>query len=178
VQTGKARLPGPRAPPVEYPRSADPAIDPFVTTVYTNGGDRIVGAGVEYPAGTLSYDTGLSVDVTDTQVFIAFNQGTFGFAPAAFNGFQLTLLGGDPLFASLNGTLTTLAPLAWEVVGGNVLQVNMAGVDNPGGRPFVTVFDLRTTDSTTVIPVPGALLLALSGLGLLGFTARRSRTAD
>jgi hypothetical protein len=147
---------------------------PDAGTVYANGGNAVVGAGVEFPAGFMpSYNSNLQVDITDTQVFFSFlNSGT-GFDNTAFNGYQLTLLGGGTLFAALDTALTTLTPVSFSIVGGNALQVNMSGLNAPNA--FDTVFNLRTDGGTTVIPVPGALVLALSGLGLLGATVRRAR---
>jgi hypothetical protein len=49
----------------------------------------------------------------------------------------------------------------------------MAGLFASGA--FSTVFDLQATPGTTVIPVPGALLLSLSGLAMLGAAVRRTR---
>ena len=145
---------------------------PNASTVFLNDGNRVVGAGIEYPAGFSTYSSVLQVDVAATQVFFTLTSTT-SFSTTSFNGYQLTLLGGDTFSATLNTALTTLAPVSFAVVGGNVLQVNMSGLYREG--PSATVFDLQVTDGTTVVPVPGALVLALSGLGMLGATLRRSR---
>jgi hypothetical protein len=146
---------------------------PNVGSVLATGGDQVVGGGIEYPEGFMpSYNSNLQVDITDTQVFFSYATGTT-FQNPAFNGYQLTLLGGGTLSAQLDQALTTLAPVSFAIVNGNTLQVNMAGLFASGA--FSTVFDLQATPGTTVIPVPGALLLSLSGLAMLGAAVRRTR---
>lgn len=147
---------------------------PNVGSVFANGGNAVVGAGIEYAAGFMpSYNTALQVDVTDTRVFFSYVGSGTGFGPAAFNGYQLTLLGGGSLFAQLDQQLTTLSPVSFAVVNGNTLQVNMAGLSS--GTSFNTVFNLSMIDGPAVVPVPGALVLSLSGLALLGAAVRRTR---
>ncbi len=45
---------------------------PDPATVYADGGNQVVGAGVEYPAGIFAaYNSSWQVDITDTQMIVS-----------------------------------------------------------------------------------------------------------
>ena len=139
---------------------------PDSSSLYCSSGSAVVGAGVEYAAGCSGFSP-VSIDITDTQVIVG-HSNTGGFASGSFNGFVMSILSG-PLISSLtyNALLSTLGSTGTSFTGTS-MSFNFAS------QGFGTaVFDIGT--GTSAVPVPAALPLLGSALGLMALAGRRKR---
>jgi hypothetical protein len=82
--------------------SVDVSTDyPTETAVYSDGGVKVVGNGVEYPTGSFSgYNPYFSVDLSGNQIIISNAVGTDFTGGVSFNGFVIKDLSGSFLSAT------------------------------------------------------------------------------
>jgi hypothetical protein len=128
----------------------------------------VVGPGIEIPN---IVDNIASLDISDTNLRLNFgSNGNFG-GGVPFNGFILTDINGTiPDFASITiNSATTLAGFDSSrlFIDANTIRVNFVGL------PFQTN-DILSLD---IAAVPEPETVALLGLGLLGMTAVRRKSA-
>jgi hypothetical protein len=90
------------------------------------------------------------------------------FYTIAFNGVSLVTKLGSP--ANDAGYIQ----YSFQVVGTGSDTINLSSIATPG--PGHTFFD--DISVTQAVPEPGTYAMLLTGLGLLGFAARRSRVAE
>ena len=129
----------------------------------------VVGAGTEVPAGCPGFSQ-VAVDITDTQVIIT-HTNTAGWAAGSFTGVILDILSGPTITSlSYNIAASTMANTGLSFTGSQ-MKLNFAGLFGPTAVG-VAVFDVRTASA---VPVPAALPLLATGLGALGFVARRRK---
>jgi hypothetical protein len=144
---------------------------PDLSSLYTDAGNQVVGAGVEYPAGSIS-GYAESIDLSDTQIEVGIPVAV-SFTPVTFNGFVITDLSGVFLSASyVSGVLPASISIA-----GNQLFLNYQGVSTSAAGN--TIIDV-TTNGVAATPLPAALPLfatGLAGLGLLGWRRKRKQVA-
>jgi len=146
---------------------------PNTTSLYTDGGNRVVSDAVEYLMGSFAPYNGLwVVDITDSQMLIewtGFRSGTF--EPAIFNGFFLT---GPPILTAVNDVSSVFAPVSINIVGGNVLQLNYQGL----GVPAFSTSIIDITIDASAVPEPATWISMFGGCVAGILVARRVRRRD
>lgn len=145
---------------------------PDSTTVLVDGGTKVVGAGVEYPALRDFEGVRVDVDVTDTQLIIT-NSGEDGqFTSATFNGFVLTIVSGPELFSAIVNPATPDFFVPFEVsFTADTLTLNYVGLGREG-QPAVAGMPAGTS-SIIDINTPEPATLVLVGSGVAALVARR-----
>lgn len=134
---------------------------PNTTSLYADGGNRVVSDALEYPLGSFaSYNQLWAVDITDSQMLIEWTAFRFGtFQPAIFNGFFLSIVSGPPILTAVNDVSSVFAPVSINIVGGNTLQLNYQGLSVPA---FSTSIIDITTDASAV-PEPATWIPMFGG---------------
>jgi hypothetical protein len=119
------------------------AFYPDTSTLFQDGGLKVVGPGIEYPTGTFSaYNPNISVDLSAAQIDISLNGTSTFFLNASFNGFIITDLSGIFLSASIDAA-SGFSPVSIQI-SGNQLLLNYADLSASGdsimsyGRKLVT----------------------------------------
>jgi hypothetical protein len=140
---------------------------PNSSSLFEDPGDAVVSGAVEYPSGSYpNYNSSWQVDVADTSISITDLLGVgLSFAPAAFNGFVLTVVSGPAITSASIDPASTIVPVDVFISGG-ALFINFQGVEE---EPFGTGI---VNFSTDVVPTPVPAALALFGLGLAALGAR------
>lgn len=140
---------------------------PNLSTVFSGPLTAIVGPTVEFPAGTLAFDG--SLDITDSQIIwtATLNEN---YGAGAFNGFELVFSGAPTITGVSLDSGTTLTPVSFSTMGGNVVLLNLEGLTAVAGQK--TILDV-TTSSPSTTPEPTAIVLLATGL--LGITLAAKR---
>lgn len=113
-----------------------------------------------------------------------FNLISGNFTAAWSNGLQLTITGynGASILHTLTVGLTTTSPLSEVLNWIGLTKVTFStagGTDIEGQNPIRTQFAVDDLKVVAATPIPGSLLLLLTGcgaIGALGFKRRRSAT--
>jgi MYXO-CTERM domain-containing protein len=127
--------------------------------VFDNPGNRVVGAGVEYPAGSYAnYGPDWQIDITDNKLIITWTRAEWvEFQPGAFNGFILDTL-GTPITSASVDPARDFYPVELTV-NGNRIEANFQSEWVPPGPSSAII---------SVVPEPSGLaLLALAVPALL-----------
>jgi hypothetical protein len=149
---------------------------PNTTSLYADGGNKVVSDALEYPVGSFgSYNGFWAVDITDSQMLIEWTAFKFGpFQPAIFNGFFLSIVSGPPILTAVNDVSAVFAPVSINIVGGNVLQLNYQGLSVPAFS--TSIIDITT--GASAVPEPAAWIPVFAG-GVAGIlVTRRLRRLD
>jgi hypothetical protein len=114
-------------------------IAPTVTSVYQDGGIKVVSNGIEYPSNTVA---GNYIDITDNQFIINLgsNETEPSFLATPFNGFVLTIESGPFLSSASVNPASQFSPVNMQIVNGRQLQLNYSGV--PVGPNMRSVIDI------------------------------------
>jgi hypothetical protein len=148
---------------------------PTQGSVCCGSGTAVVGAGVEFPAGSFpAYNTNAFVDVSDLTIDYGQTGGT-SYTGAAFNGFRFyDALGAIPPITGVTvDGATTLAGFDASRVSFDAdnIYINMQGL-SAGGAHLVR---LDVQFGTIAVPEPSAILLLGSGLIALAIPVWRRR---
>ncbi len=140
---------------------------PNQTTVYSDGGNKVVGPGVEYGEGTFAtYNPSMSIDLSDNQLILSMNGSSTTFLTGAFNGFEIKdLSGGVFTAASVDGSSNFNPVITFS---GNTLFLNYQGLDASG----ISVIDFQVSSA---VPEPSTWAMMLLGFCGLGFFAYRRK---
>jgi len=139
---------------------------PNTTSLYADGGNRVVSGALEYPVGSFaSYNGFWAIDITDSQMLLewtGFRPGTF--QPTLFNGFFLSIISGPAILTAVNDVSSVFSPISINVVGGNVLQLNYQGLRTPAFS--TSIIDITTgaaavPELATWIPVFGGYVAGI-----------------
>jgi hypothetical protein len=129
---------------------------PNTTSLYADGGNKVVSDALEYPAGSFdSYNPFWAVDITGSQMLIEWTFAKGSFADVIFNGFFLSIVSGPPILTAVNDASSDFAPVSINIVGGNVLQLNYQGLTVPA-------FSTSIIDITTGVPEPATWIPVFS----------------
>ena len=136
---------------------------PNSSSVFENPGNCVVGAGVEYPAGSYDlYGPDWQIDITDNKLIITWMNPEEGdFQPGAFNGFILDTL-ATPITSASVGPTRDFYPVSLTV-NGNRIEANFQNEYVPPGPSSAII---------SIVPEPGGAAV-LSGLGLAILGQRR-----
>ena len=142
---------------------------PNSSTVYDNPGNRVVGAGIEYPVGSYAnYGPEWQIDITDNKLIITSTRAEWGeFQPGAFNGFVLDTL-GTPIASASVDPARDFYPVELTV-NGNRVEANFQSEWVPPGPSSAII-------SISVVPEPGGAVLLGLGLAMLGRRRRPHRS--
>jgi hypothetical protein len=136
-----------------------------------------VGAGTEFPAGTLIGNTPFTIDITSDQLFYRPLQNGVTYDPATaqgsngFNGFVFDFLGAPNILGVSVDGLSNFNPVALSFTA-NSVTFDLKGLSV--NAQSLLVIDFRLADPS-VVPIPGALPLFATGLAGLGFFAHRRK---
>jgi hypothetical protein len=138
-------------------------------------GTYVVGSGVEIT--NLLGSTG-TIDIEDGGfTFDSFGIDFADFSPGSFNGFVLTdvnnTIADFNSFSILSNTMTVGNPvLSFDA---NNLYINLAGLQHLDAdqTDFIRFSVNGDSDEIGSVPLPAALPLMLSGLGILGLSTKR-----
>jgi len=142
---------------------------PNSSTVYDNPGNRVVGAGIEYPAGSyVSYNLDWQIDITDNKMIITWMNPDAGeFQRGDFNGFILDTL-GTPINSASVDPARDFYPVELTV-NGNRVEANFQSEWAPPGPSSAII-------SISVVPEPGSAVLLGLGIAILGRRRRPHRS--
>ena len=142
---------------------------PNTTTVYADGGNKVVTDGVEYGTGSFAaYNPGFSIDVQADGLVIFFT-GNPNFATAAFNGFVLRVLSGPALTNATIDAASTFSSISATVTNGD-LFLNYSGVQGTSNDTNTSI--IRFTGFSAAVPEPATWGLMVFGFGMIGAAAR------
>ena len=110
----------------------------------------------------------LTIDMAD------FQASTFGPVLADINGVALSLAFDDGFRNSVVRSFALSAAMITAINNDGFLSLN---IDRNGSGDFIAFDYLSLDASVSAVPVPAALPLLISGLGALGFVARRRKAA-
>jgi hypothetical protein len=143
---------------------------PNTSSIYQDGGQKVVSGSIEYLAGAFSsYNSAWQVDVTDSQLIVTKTAGNgFPFAGADFNGFVLTIISGPSLTSASVDAASAFSPVG-ITISGNQLFLNYQGVTGDNASELSSIININS-DNPGGVPEPATwvtLAAGLAGVGLL-----------
>jgi hypothetical protein len=150
---------------------------PVASDLFTNIASATVGAGVEFPLGSLTsvtpgiFQIPVNIDITSDQILATYTAADTAFS-GAFNGYVFTFQGAPVITGvTLNSALTSLG-LQSVTLGftGNSVLVSGAGLSFAQGDTVAV--------NVAMAPVPEPGSIALASAGLLMLLARKARRAQ
>jgi hypothetical protein len=148
---------------------------PTQGAICCGSGTAVVGAGVEFPAGSFpSYNTNAFVDVSDLQIDYGQTAATT-YTAAAFNGFRFY------------DALGTIAPITGVTINGatNLAGFNASRLSFDADNIYINMQSLAAGGAHLVrldvqfgaaaVPEPSTLLLLGAGLAVIAIPVRRRR---
>ncbi len=147
---------------------------PTQGTVCCGSGNAVVGAGVEFAAGSFpSYNPAAYVDVGDARIEYGQTAGT-GYQTATFNGFRFfdVLSTIDAIIGVSIDSATDLAGFDISRVSFDAdnVYINMESLSAPGAHRVV----LNVLFASNQVPEPDSIALLVLALGLIGFARSRA----
>lgn len=147
-------------------------------TQATNAVTATVGPTVEFPLGTFTSLTStletlpVAIDVGANEFAINYSSGGVA-APGGFNGFIFTFAGAPAITGVTLDAASSSGYTPQITFTANQVFINEAGLTLTSTSSGV--FDVTTAVAPPPVPEPETYAMLLSGLALLGWTARRRR---
>jgi hypothetical protein len=136
---------------------------PNLSSLYKDGGNRVVSDVVEFPVGSFeSYNSDVQVDISANRLTLTLDENDTYFQVAPFNGFVLTLVDGSAITSAQADPSSDFIPYDITVLGGTQVLLNYRGV-------YAASLGSSVINITTV-PEPTTFALlstALLGLGVV-----------
>jgi hypothetical protein len=141
---------------------------PNSLSLYDNGGNKVVSAAVEYPAGSFPiYNPAWAINVTDNQIVLNWTDPLpENFTFASFNGFILSVISGPVISGASVNPASGFSPFSLTVDGSNRVLVNYQNVNFSASS---SIIDL------TFVPEPSAVSLAAILFGFIVGVQRNRR---
>jgi hypothetical protein len=157
---------------------------PTLGTAFTNSVTKTVGAGVEFPSGTLVSTAsgvaviGVNIDVGASTIDFSYTQSSQALS-ATFNGYVFDFNGATIDGASLDPVSNYTAQQIGVGFSAHEVTVNAEGVGLSAGSQIVVDVSATVNSVTATAPEPQSYAMLLTGLVALGWYAckRRSQVA-